>query len=1040
MSKELPSIFANERALASAGSGKTYALTNRFIALSLMCDPASICALTFTRATAGEFFEKILLKLADASQNPDNAKVLASQLAELGAKKDLSESDFLELLKKIISRLPNLCLSTIDAFEMRLVSAFASELGMSSGVKILDNFAEEKLRADILGRMLRGMSTNDKVFGNFFEAISRANHGDSRSAVFKTLFDYVKLSHSFYCENPNINKWRGDANVLKPLVELRAWNADEYARLFAEYEESLPPEAKKARARHPLSTIRTFFANSSYCNIANVSTKPMQAIIEMLSNGVDFMRIDADSPECAQLKATPKHFELIYKMLSMVVGASLVATRDTAEAVGAILQAYDQFYIALARSRGALTFSDLPILLSSPAAEFERGLIEYRLDAKYKHWLLDEFQDTSRSQWRVISNLISENLQSADGSRTFYYVGDTKQSLYSWRGGDSRLFDEVFEEGNGNIRDAAALNVSWRSTTPIIDTVNTIFSSPALSEFNADAAARWNKVWGTHYSHKSKGDIGVSMILRRKETEERADAIFKILEKIRPWERGLSCAIIVQRNDLLLEIANGLRSIIRSQNLNVSVGAETDSGIAFDNMFVPAVLQLLRATAHPADTSACAYVAMTPLSFALEDNNWRLRVLNEIATSGFGDFIANLTDELQKRGFSANEFTLARASDLITAARKFDSSEYGDIDTFVNFVENYKLRESSKKSDIQLTTFHKSKGLDYDIVILPQNENARSASEALRIKKIQDGNSEMIVNMPSRNLAAFSTVLSKALDSIEADVAYEKICMFYVGLTRAKRALYFLLSPDFDKVGSKKYDFERHLFEVLLPNLQPCDFTENDAFLAFGSVDWYKNFSSSKKEESQMLRIPRLEKISELPILPEYATSPASVAQRFSVDFGTRIHSLLSRKSYFSVNDNFYELALAEGMSEHDATIADSLIKNALVNPEISKLFAESANTVILREYPYAIMEDNVQQSGVFDRVIAQLNADSSISSICVIDYKTNLARLDDATLLAEYKSQMDSYRRAIEKLYGLSPDKLSVKILNISGASLVSC
>src|SRR5690606_12687583 len=98
---------------------------------------------------------------------------------------------------------------------------------------------------------------------------------------------------------------------------------------------------------------------------------------------------------------------------------------------------------------GWLVFSDLPVLLMRGLSGERTGLgaqdLIYRLDGRTDHWLIDEFQDTSRIQWKVLSAFIDEILQDSSGQRTFFCVGDVKQSIYGWRDGDARLFDEIRE-------------------------------------------------------------------------------------------------------------------------------------------------------------------------------------------------------------------------------------------------------------------------------------------------------------------------------------------------------------------------------------------------------------------------------------------------------------------------------------------------------------------------------------------------------------------------------------------------------------------
>jgi len=1042
--------------MASAGSGKTYALTNRYIALASVCEPDSICALTFTRAAAGEFLDKILTKLACAASDPEFAAELSRQLCAIGAR-PMAGGDFLEILKRVAGKFPRLCLSTIDAFEMRLVNAFASELGMVSKVRVLDEFSAERLRSEILKILLRGVSKDEKTFRNFFEVVARANHGDVKRAMFGTLSAYVENAHAAYCENSDPRIWSGSYKDIECPLPERAWNAEEYARLFGLFIQSLPPGDSKSSARRFLSPFKTFFGKSGYCNIADTGTKPMSAIKEMIRDGSlkklcaasaedapDF----ANTPVSAELPVTPRQLKLIYDMLSMLVGSSLAAAVETANAVGRIVSAYETIYALRARSRGEITFADFPILLSSPEAQFERGLAEYRMDCRYDHWLLDEFQDTSRMQWRVIENLVSEIHMEGDGARTVYYVGDVKQAIYSWRGGDPRLFSEIMNLGT--IRDGESLNVSWRSSKPVIDAVNALFSSQNLADFNADAFARWAEIWKDHIPHKSRGENGCVMIAERGAEASEADDIFKIIEAADPKRRGMSCAVIVQRNEKLTEIVGGLRALARAKGLDWSVSGEVDARIAFDNMLIPAVLQLMRAAAHPTDTAAEGYVKMTPLKFATEPENWRIDILREIDGGGFAAFASRIVGELERRGACADAFTRSRARTLVFAAAEFDAGEFRDIDSFADFMEKYRVRETSRRSDIQVITFHKAKGLDYDIVIMPQMGEPRASSSALHLRKarLSDGR-EIMVNMPSRDLASFSPVLDTAAKADEADKMFERICMFYVGVTRAKKAVYFLVEEGArDGLGKKerKYTFERHVLKTVGAESADGVFAGLKAHVCFGDALWFEKENAPRdisKDDKSIAPVAGVRPIE----IPEFV-APSSLsesaprrpfsrlAQDSGSDFGTLAHSVLECLTYADSDG----AALAEAAGGFEKTPAFekalAMISSCLKNPAIAEFFAERGGAEIRNEYPFALWHDGVCEHGVFDKLNIYRDADGKVSKAVVIDFKSDSAEVSDAEIARQYAAQMRAYLRAAAEIFPGAD--VSVKIVRLRTASVI--
>jgi hypothetical protein len=118
---------------------------------------------------------------------------------------------------------------------------------------------------------------------------------------------------------------------------------------------------------------------------------------------------------------------------------------------------------------------------------------------------LDEFQDTSRPQWKILKTFIDEVVMDPEGQRSFFYVGDTKQAIYSWRGGDPDLFFEIFDEFNEleqTIHDAEPLAQSWRSCPAILKFVNQVFGDLApvkiALEIPDAAAEKWSKAWTLH--------------------------------------------------------------------------------------------------------------------------------------------------------------------------------------------------------------------------------------------------------------------------------------------------------------------------------------------------------------------------------------------------------------------------------------------------------------------------------------------------------------------------------------------------------------
>jgi ATP-dependent exoDNAse (exonuclease V) beta subunit len=388
------------------------------------------------------------------------------------------------------------------------------------------------------------------------------------------------------------------------------------------------------------------------------------------------------------------------------------------------MEQIEAVYAQNTRSRGLLTFDDLPRLIAG-LDETIRQNIEYRFDSRFSHWALDEFQDTSLAQWRAVRNLIDEVIQSAEDERSVFIVGDTKQAIYGWRGGDIAIFEREAESGHYARTD---LCTTYRYCPQIADFVNRVFDGDriaALLRPNAAAAGeRWRRLWLPHHSHQSGGWVGVARVSAPdKALEESAldpylRAACARLQAFRPWERGLSSAVLVRTNDQGASFAEALR---RS---GIPAVWEGESAVC-DTPVVTALLHALRAAEHPGDTLAWQHVRATPLARTVfrdacarppEQGAAALsrRVLDDVSRLGLPRALRSYLDALAAT--IEDPFTRTRLDELIRAATQF--SDEADVDAtlsdFGAFVETFKTRDVADTATVKVLTVHRSKGLGFD--------------------------------------------------------------------------------------------------------------------------------------------------------------------------------------------------------------------------------------------------------------------------------------------------------------------------------------
>ncbi|HEY1110102.1 MAG TPA: 3'-5' exonuclease, partial [Opitutaceae bacterium] len=446
--------------------------------------------------------------------------------------------------------------------------------------------------------------------------------------------------------------------------------------------------------------------------------------------------------------------------------------------------------------------------------------IDYRLDAQLDHWLLDEFQDTSSDQWSVLRNLIDEAVQDPSGKRSFFCVGDVKQAIYAWRGGDPALFKDILEQYNGGAPgtiEERHLVDSYRSAPAVIEMVNATFGAAEeiAALFPGRASDEGNEAWLDHVSAKPKLS-GQAALLHAEDREARFALTLRLIEEIAPLGRGLDCAVLTQGNALAAELADYLR-----REGNLPAVAESDLHVCTDNPLGAALLALVKAAAHPGDGFAQEHWKMTPLRDVLADagvvtdDHLTHRLLGQIHAEGFERTMAYWVKRLLPTLAPDDDFSRERARQFVAAAALFDASGGREVADFVAFMERHTVRDAEAEGVIRVMTVHKSKGLGFDVVILPDLEGQRvdQRREGLAVQRAADRSVEWVLDLPPKAFYLADEVLSAHVREAEATAGYEALSLLYVAMTRAKRGMYVITEPVSPKSDSR--NFPRLLADTL---------------------------------------------------------------------------------------------------------------------------------------------------------------------------------------------------------------------------------
>jgi len=819
----------NKAISASAGSGKTFRLAHRYMGLLARgIPPDRICALTFSRKAAGEIFDSIVRNLTRAAQGPQSAK-LSAKYMEAG---DLTSKKFLSALRCFLENLHRVNIGTIDSFISAVIRAFPLELGLNDTEFSLmdsDSADAESFREAIIAAVCNSRHLTGNGASVFLEVFKQATLGTEKKTFAGNLNGFLDNYRAAFLSLPDANAWGNPDLIWNKgtwwLAPPKARDAQEAERIM---QLALNNQAWDKRMRASMAKLighlKDFDDNAEWePEIFLEGAVQGQLVAKLPAPGENGLKIQYARKEYLIPDNVCKLLGNLYHNLFHVQFNRLC--RRTRGILG-VMAMYEKEYEQALLQTGRMTFTDAQLLLS-PRGFFTSGstlsrrrelragrvFIDYRLDAKIDHWLLDEFQDTSNLQWQALENLVDEILQDDSDTRSLFYVGDVKQTIYRWRGGNPDLFNHVLDRYGDRIVNES-LNKTQRSAQPIIDTVNRVFSSlPEYQDNDSEPAIsspvieKWNFAWKEHECGEKTPHNGYAAMLQPvlpedakcHEPEDQLELLARLLKQVNPAEKGLSAAVLARTNATGKVIADYLRQYARDHgwhDLNISYEGET---ALLDNPLIAVLLDLLRYARHPADNFARQHLVMSPLGTWLARNETAVEslplvLLGAIEARGFRAVLREWAERLG----TLDEFGRLRLAQILEIAGEFDGRFDRNIALFIKTVESYGTREASEsRGCIHVMTIHQSKGLGFDMVVLPDlNENKKmNSAGAIDFLTGRSEGSEApswLLEVPDRKTAECDPTLRQSLEETDNLATMDNLCVLYVAMTRAKKALYMI--------------------------------------------------------------------------------------------------------------------------------------------------------------------------------------------------------------------------------------------------------
>jgi ATP-dependent exoDNAse (exonuclease V) beta subunit len=835
---------------APAGSGKTELLTRRFLALlATVQSPESVLAITFTRKAAAEMRNRILgaLRAADgdvAASGQLHGRTLELARAALAVDRRLGWD--------LLGNPARLRIQTIDSLNLGLARRLPVLSGLGAGLGVEED-GRELYRA-AAERLLEHLPAGDSRHSAAVATL--LGHVDNRVQRFVGLvIEMLARRESWGAELPRAGADEASSAELREQLEAtRAGLVTSHlAALARQFPRELLAEAWVA-GKEAAATLIGNDQESPVTGLEHCDTLPGEtaedapawlALATLLlteSGGTPRKVFDYKigfpaGQESKERKARARELTLALEALPDLV-QQLHAVRQlpephytddewrVLEAQLIVLRlAAAELEVVFAERRAADYPRFAAAALESLGDEDMPTDTALALDATLSHVLVDEFQDTSETQVRLLRGLTA-GWQRGDG-RTLFLVGDPMQSIYRFRNAEVALFLDVRKNGIGDLQlQPLTLAVNFRSTEPVIDWVNQCFARILPPHDDVVRGAVSYSPSTTAEGAGADGGVVVHPLFRRSRLFEAAE-VADVVERRLAEDPDANVAILVQgRSHLVNIVAELARRGVPFQATDIDPLGER-----------PVVLDLLaltRAIAHPADRPAWLATLRAPwcgltlaelyaicgdsrdstLPELLRDTQRHARIdapsrarLNrawrvlaeaplELRRFGLRDAVERAWLALGGPATASTARELDEAQAYLDELAEVERRAGGPIDLAMLAEALEKLYAPSrpdKSVRVELMTVHKAKGLQFDTVIVPGLERRPRADDKrlLQWARLPGNAAREIVVAPIAGTGADPNRLYRWLEGIEADkLREEKRRLLYVAATRAKRWLH----------------------------------------------------------------------------------------------------------------------------------------------------------------------------------------------------------------------------------------------------------
>jgi len=1006
---------------ASAGSGKTYALAKRYVQLLLASKTPvahrSVLAITFTNKAAGEMKARIidLLKRIALGQLP--AAQAQDILKPLGLDAAAARPLAAGLMEDIIRHYHFFQVQTIDSFMNTLLAGCAFKINLSARFKIKRN-AVDYLQLS-LDELIDEAQTRPPVKALFEAFIRQYLFLENRSGWFpkKDLLAVLcTLFRQYTTYQMPLLTFPGDGGVVE--------QKKKFLKIVREIEDIMPPDTNKTFAQALQKFILEHPAGFDIDQVSDSFARP-------------------DFPVNKEGEISGELEDLWDEARELLSGICLQ------EAYAVFNPYVDLFEATMAHLGRLQTKEDILFLqqLNQKTGElFDDGLVTveelyYRLATRFHHYLIDEFQDTSAAQWRNLRMMVEEALSTGG---TLFYVGDKKQAIFSFRGGESGLFDRLQREFTSFNVTPETLSKNYRSHKTIVEFNNHIFNPAHLRAFmlqqqerlkNKDIVftdedwQRLNDVFGssrqTPREDLAHGAVRVAIVPGKKKQERLEIIREKVLAMVRDARTRFAWSDIA-----VLTRDNAQVQMVTQWLIHEGIYARSERTSDVKNHpLIRELAAFLRFLHSPVDNAAFAEFVLGglfPKASGLSPEQARdflfscrrqrssrgetyfYKQFREAYPEVWREYFEGFFDQVGVYPLYELAVSICgrlRCVELFPDAQGFvmhflelikrREEDSCDLETFLEYFEA--LEDEDRfvpmpwQDAVQVLTVHKAKGLEFPVVIIPFLEMAVKVGAAEK-----DGGQSFIWDVQEEGMrllrlkssyAKFSSELCKRYAREYKQAFFAEFNNVYVALTRAICEMHILIP---ERTGI---------------NINPLPMLIPPELFSMGEFNGRCAVKSAQPPRKFLPDVQYKQWISHLQ--EEFLSeSPAQAAARLE---GEIVHFCLSKLGNLSKTDpkQAIEAAVAAAASrfplKEDRNIYVKKLQTLTTQPSWKQFFYLPDAVEVLCEQEVVNRFGDTRR---MDRLLV------SASSVQVVDFKTSRLEAE------RHQQQIDEYKTLLNALY----------------------